>query len=306
MTRGPGIRPAPRATAVGARPRTAAGAALALAACAACSGGAGGPVELRFRDDGAPRTWVASYEQDLEWGSAAIQRRFGARYTLTGTGGGSGASASSDAAGGAPGSAAADLDFRLHLDSLAVVVTLPHGRQAFDTRHLVGDEVELSVASRGGRPSWPDDTPTLEIGMMEGRVTLDRLIDVGFPELPERPVAVGDRWTGRGTAPDVEANVEATVAVTTEYELAAWETVGGARVARIVGRLAGQISASDPDAGVEFGGSLEGTLTWHFDPTAGALVDMSGETSSDGVLTVSGNESTVRQRTRVRIDAEGA
>jgi len=283
-------------------PGTSAGAAagLVLAACfslAACSGDTGGPVELRFQSRGAPHTWLASYEQDLEWGSAAIQRRFGARYTLTGTGSGSGAPV---AAG------AADVGFRLHLDSLAVVVTLPHGRQAFDTRHLVGAEIDLPVSPRGGRPDWPDDTPTLEIGMMEGHVSLDRLVDVAFPGLPVGPVAVGDRWTGRATGPDVEANVEATAAVTTEYELAAWETVAGVRVARIVGRLAGEISASDPDAGTAFAGSLEGTLTWRFDPAAGALVDMSGETSSDGVLTVSGNESRVRQRTRVRIDSEGA
>lgn len=310
--RGSVSRSVPRATA-----------AIALAV-AACSGDEGGAVELRFQGGEMPRTWVASYEQDLEWGSAAIQRRFGARYTLIGTGAASGAApspdaaasseaaaspdaaASPEAAGATPGPAGPDVRLRLHLDSLAIVVTLPHGRQAFDTRHLVGDEVDLSVAPRGGRPEWPDGIPTLEIGMMEGRVSLDRLVDVGFPELPGDPVAVGDRWTGRATRPDVEANVEATADVTTEYELAAWETAGGIRVARIVGRLAGQITASDPDAGTAFAGSLEGTLTWHFDPDAGALVDMSGETTSDGVLTVSGNESTVRQRTRVRIDAEGA
>jgi len=278
--------------------RHAAAAAVALAV-AACSGGtgSGGSVELRFEAGAASRTYVASYEQDLEWGSAAIERRFGARYTVAGTG----------ATPAAPGAAtASDAGLRLRLDSLAIVVTLPHGRQAFDTRHLVGDEIDLSVASRGGRPGWPDDLPTLEIGMMEGRVSLDRLLDFGFPELPEGPVAVGERWTGSATAPDVEANVHATAAVTTEYELAGWETVDGVQVARIVGRLAGDVSAADPGQATDFAGSLEGTLTWRFDPAAGALVDMSGETTSEGVLTVSGNESTVRQRTRVRIDSEGA
>jgi hypothetical protein len=255
-----------------------------------CGGGSGSVAQMRFAPDAPPYSYVASYEQDVEWGAAEIERRYGARVTIP---------ASTRTA------AAADGRIRARLDSLGVAITIHGGRQAFDTRHLAGAELEMRIPPGGGPPTYFGDVPALEIGMLEGRVSLDRLLDLGFPDLPPGPAAVGDRWSAEWTRPMIEAHVAATATITVDYELAGWDTIDGVECARIEGRLTGPITAgsaeSEADA-TRYSGTVEGTLTWHFDPEAGSVVAMAGETASDGTLTVSGNDSRVRQVTRIRIE----
>lgn len=271
--------------------RTRAAVVVGAASILACAGESGGPAELRFEADGPPRTYLASYEQDVEWGAAAIERQYGARLTLS--------------ASGSPADATARM--RARLDSLGVAITIHGGVQSFDTRHLAGAEFEMLIPPGGGPPTYFGEIPQLEIGMLEGRVTLDRLLDFGFPDLPSGPAAVGERWTAEWTLPIVEANVAATTTITVDYELAGWDTIDGVECARIEGRLSGDTSAAGPGHGggsSDYAGTLAGSLTWHFDPGSGAIVRMSGETASDGTLTVSGNESRIRQATRLGLQVD--
>ncbi len=262
-----------------------------MSCLAACSGGAGvdGPLELRFAADGEPTAYVATYEQDIEWGSAHLERRYGIRYTLD----------------RADGSRVA-----VHLDSLGLVVSTPHGRQALDTRHLVGSEFELAIDAIDGRPTYPADTPLLEMpGVLEGEVSIRRLMDFGFPELPDGPIQVGDRWTAQSTRPQVEAHVAATAVFTTDYHFSGWETIDGVDCARIEANVAAEVSVVPYDlhgATVEFAGTLAGDLTWFFDPSTEVLVRLTGETLSDGMLTVAGNATPIEQSTRIRIEKRDA
>jgi hypothetical protein len=174
---------------------------LWLCACAQAPG-AKGPVDLAFAENVDPTTYVVEYEQDIRWGEGKVERRYGAEYTL--------------GAGGGPQGHA-------RLETLRIAMSTPHGRQTIDTRHLAGIEFELRIPATGGRPGYDEDTPVLEMpGMLEGEVALARLMDYGFPELPDGPVEVGHRWTGHSSHPHVEAQVMATANATTDYHFAGW------------------------------------------------------------------------------------
>ncbi len=259
---------------------------LAVVACA--PGQDEGPLELRLAVNGNPSTYVADYQQDIDWAGTGLERRFGARYTLVGAGDGVGADRTT-----------------VRLDSLAAVMSTPHGRQVFDTRHLVGIEFELAISERGGIPQYPEDAPVLDMGpMMEREVSLSRLMNFGFPELPSDPVQVGDTWTTHSSRPQVEAVVHLMAEVTTEYRFAGWETVDGVDCARIEGRIAGEMEGlvgSEDDPAFTYAGTLQGNATWLLDPISGTLMSMTGDETSDGVLTQGEKETPIQQITRIQI-----
>jgi hypothetical protein len=267
---------------------TAAAGLLAFAACSAdVEAGEEEPLDLSFAAFSEPRSYVAEYQQDIEWGTSEVQRRYGARYTFTRVG---------EGAGGLSATAV--------LDSLGVGVSSPHGRQVFDTRYLAGSEFALTISERGGAPAY-DAEPVFDMtGMLEGTVTLSRLMNYGFPELPDHPVTVGDSWTSRSARSQVEAYLTMPASIETEYSFTGWETIDGVDCARIEARIVGKMTAQavlQHGQRADYTGTLEGHATWHFDPDAGSLLQMSGEESSDGLLSTGQKETPIKQHTRVEI-----
>lgn len=248
---------------------------------------------MTFAANGQTTTYLAEYSQDIQWGSANLERRYGARYALTGLGGGDGGPQVS-----------------VRLDSLGVVVSTPHGRQVLDTRHLVGSEAEMAISGRGGIPLYADSFPVFEMaGVLEGEVPLSRLMNYGFPDLPDRPVQVGDSWTTHSSRPQIEAHLHLTANLTTEYRFEGWETVDGVDCVRIEGRMVGEMTTRGQiryGVSHDYTGTLQGSLTWFFDPSTGTLVGMTGEESSDGVMTTETAETPIKQYTQIQIGlAEG-
>ena len=262
-----------------------------LLVLAGCSGdaeaGVEAPLDLRFAASSEPYTLVAEYEQDIAWGTSEVLRRYGARYTFIVIG---------DGDGGLPAS--------VRLDSLRVGMSSPHGRQVFDTRYLAGSEFKVTIPERGGTPAYESE-PVFEMaGMLEGQVEISRLMNYGFPELPDRRVNVGDSWTTSTSRPQVEAYLTMPAELTTEYRFAGWETVEGVECVKIEARLAGEMTARavlQHGQQADYTGSLQGQATWFFDPAAGVLMRMSGVESSDGLLTTGEKETPIKQETRIEI-----
>jgi len=263
--------------------------AIGLAAVTACSGGTGtqGPVDLRFASGSAPVTYRTVYQQSIEWGEALVVRTYRVRYVM--------------AAGVGP---AAPGPMDVVLDSMGVTVSTPHGQQTLDTRHMIGTEFTITLPQRGGTPTYTDE-PVFEMpGVLEQRVTLSRLMDYGFPHLPDHPVNVGDTWSATWSRPQIEVQLTMPAELTTEYTLTGWETVDGVDCVRIVGRVTGAMSSRTERSegpAIKYAGTLEGELTWLFDPVAGRVLRVSGEESSDGVLTSGAADTAIRQTTTIEI-----
>lgn len=255
---------------------------------------AAGPVDLRFAlAAGEPVTYSADYEQEVlvDMGDHAMEatRRYETRYTITGT-----------------GTSGGQHEASVSLDSLRVAVTTAQGRQAFDTRHLIGDEFTIAVREFGGTPEYGGDVPAIDLGpMLGGEVGPTLLIDYAFPRLPDHPVAAGDTWVDTIERTHVEGVLSVAAELRAEYALAGWETVNGVRCARIEARVGGDLSGVGERGGVslDYAGRLEGTRVWLFDPASGSLVQMEGEDSTEGRMTSESVDAPVRQHTTVRIRA---
>lgn len=273
------------------------GAAVLLAALVAACGGNGErganevatPVQLAFSGTATPTSYRISYEQDIGWGSADLERRYGARIELTGSG---------MAEGGVRLSA--------RLDSLGIAQSTPHGRVAQDTRHLAGSQFDLVVASHGGPPTYSAGAPLYEMpGQLEGELAIQRLLDFAFPVLAQGLATPGAAWGVAATYPYVAAHMHATATTRTDYVLLGHETVDGVDVVRIEGHMTGRVHAPEHDrygTPTSFEGTIEGEFTWLFDPAEGNLHSMTGTTNSQGTMTAGGTDSPIRQETRVRIE----
>lgn len=266
---------------------------VGLAGCTAGErGGAEGPIDLRFAlaNEGAV-TYTAEYDQEVlvDMGDHAMEagRRYGARYTITGAGGAEGRHEGS-----------------VRLDSLGIAVTSAQGRQAFDTRHLIGDEFTMTVREAGGAPEYGGEVPTLDLGpMLGGEVGPTLLMDYGFPQLPDLPVSEGDTWEGTVTRSQLEGILEVVAHLTAEYTFAGWETVGGVDCVRIEASISGDLSGlgEQHDVAFDYSGSLQGSRVWLFDPTSGSLVQMNAEESTEGRMTSESVNAPVQQHTTVQI-----
>ena len=261
-----------------------------------CAGGdspeAAGPVDLRFAlAVGAQVTYTAEYEQAVlvDMGDHAMEasRRHGARYAITG-------SVSAD--GGLQGS--------VRLDSLGIAITTAQGRQAFDTRHLIGDEFTITVGEEGGAPGYGGDLPTVDLGpMLGGEVGPVQFMGYGFPQLPDHAVSAGDTWQATSTRSQVEGILAVSGDLTTEYTFVGWEMVGGVECVKIEATIRGDLSGpgGHDETPFDYSGTLQGTATWFFDPASGSLVQMTGEESTDGLMTSEDISAPVQQQTTVRI-----
>jgi hypothetical protein len=240
--------------------------AVLLAGVGGCAAGEGGveagPVDLRFAlENGGLAAYTAEYEQDVlvDMGDHAMEagRRYGARYTITGAGVRDGRHEGS-----------------VRLDSLDIAITTAQGRQAFDTRHLIGGEFTMTVGEAGGAPGYGGEVPAIDLGpMLGGEVGPTLLMDYGFPQLPDHPVSAGDTWEGTSTRSHIEGILEVSAHLASEYTFAGWETVGGVECVRIEASITGDL----------------------------LLVQMDGEESTEGVMTSESVNAPVRQHTTVHI-----
>jgi hypothetical protein len=246
--------------------------------------------------DGASTTYTAEYAQNVlvDMGDHAMDasRQYGARYTITGTGDGS-----------------ANRQASVRLDSLGIAITTAQGRQAFDTRHLIGDEFTISVGETGGAPEYGGEMPAIDMGpMLGGEVGPAQLMGYGFPQLPDQPVSEGDTWQGTSTRSQVEGVLRVTGSLAAEYTFADWETVGGVDCVRIEATITGELTGLGEALEIPFdySGTLNGTATWWFDPASGSLVRMSAEESTDGLMTSETIRAPVKQQTTVHIRSAAA
>ena len=135
----------------------------------------------------------------------------------------------------------------------------------------------------------------------------DRVLGVEHFEALEadHPVEVGDTWTAESSREHVEAQLTMPATFTTEYRFAGWETIAGVDCVRIEGRVAGGMEGTGEQhlgPALEYSGTLEGRITWLFDPIAGAVVQASGEETSEGILTAGAAETPIKQTTLIEID----
>jgi hypothetical protein len=166
-------------------------------------------------------------------------------------------------------------------DSLDFKLTTPRGPIEPEMQPLCGKSFSM-VLSPQGKESQVTSKEPLEVTLVATEThDVTTTYKAFFPDLPTRPLKIGDTWHSSDTVTESGASGTRTVILNSKNQLDGFETIGELRCARIVAEVTGTIEGAGQEAGVELitSGTITGTETWYFAYDEGLFV----KTLSTGV-----------------------
>jgi len=187
------------------------------------------------------------------------------------------------------------------------------GRKGRD--HLLGvtiDDMTLSITNAGGDLS-PDLTsvrgksfdmvlsPTgtevdvsgaeaITYEMVNGTRSVAAGFKLFFPDLPDRPIKVGDSWPSSAVVEDKAGATDIHIEFQSVNTLEGFEAVDGMECARISSKLAGTVSGTGSQGGADlvFGGTIKGADIWDFAIKEGLYVKSTSDSVTEMTISVTG------------------
>ncbi len=113
-----------------------------------------------------------------------------------------------------------------------------------------------------------------------------------FPDLPEKPLNIGDHWTSKDTIIDKSDNGEIIIYTENKNTLDGFERINGRKCLKVTAQVTGTLSGKTKREGVDIisDGNIEGTDTWYFDHENGVFIKMTSNGSGEGSTTVHAEE----------------
>jgi hypothetical protein len=173
------------------------------------------------------------------------------------------------------------------IDGMTSNVSSPQGNITPDMSGIIGKSFDL-VFSPLGKEVDVSGASSFSIDMGQaGRRDLSSSFQGLFPDLPDHPVKVGDKWPSEDTIMQKSEAVEIHTNFKNENTLDGFETVDGRECARIKTVLKGTMSGAINQGGVSLvmDGKLDGSKTWYFAVKEGIFVKEETKASMGGVIT---------------------
>lgn len=179
------------------------------------------------------------------------------------------------------------------IDSMKVDVDSPQGSFSPDMSSVVGKGFDMTVTELGKELEVSGAASIQYDQGPSGKRNVSASFQAIFPDLPGRPVKVGDTWTTEDLITDKTDTAEIRIRFKNEHTLDGFETVGGLECARIKTTVTGILEGEGEQQGMglTFSGDIKGTDTWHFAYKEGLYIGMLSSASVDGMITTSGPQS---------------
>ena len=134
----------------------------------------------------------------------------------------------------------------------------------------LGSEVDVSGAE------------AITFGMAGETRNLSSSFKMFFPDLPGKPVKVGDTWPSSGGIEEKTSSMDIRVDLQSVNTLEGFETVDGMECARISSQVTGTITGTGNQGGADltFSGTSKGKDVWYFAVKEGIYVKMTSESTT--------------------------
>jgi hypothetical protein len=174
------------------------------------------------------------------------------------------------------------------IDGMSTTVTGPQGDMSPDMTALAGKTFDL-VLSPLGQEVDVSGAEALTYEMATGTRNLATTFKLFFPDLPGKPLEVGDTWTSSADAGEKTGAVDLRLDFQNVNHFEGLETVDGVECARIRSEVTATITGSGNQQGMDmvFSGTGQGTDLWYFAVKDGIYVKSAGDLKMDMVITVS-------------------
>lgn len=160
------------------------------------------------------------------------------------------------------------------VDKLDINAAGPMGSMPLATGQLLGKGFDMTLSPMGKELNL-SGAAALTYQVNPGATTsLKSMFDGSFPDLPGRPVKIGDTWPGTDDVTTNDNNTRMHFVLEHVNVLEGIETVDGLECVRIASKMSGTIEGDGADPGLgdfTFDGKGKGTSTWYFAYKEGVL-----------------------------------
>ncbi len=196
-----------------------------------------------------------------------------------------------------------DLLLGVTVDGMSMSITGPQGDMSPDLSSVKGKSFDM-VLSVLGKEVDVSGAEAISYTLEGETRNLASGFKNFFPDLPGKPVKVGDTWPA--SANIEEKTTSMTIRIDLEYvhSLDGIETIDGVECARVVSQVTGSVNGSGSQMGQElaFTGTVKGKDTWFFSIKGGNYVKATSESTSEMSVDVPAAGMTIPMTTTSKID----
>ncbi|MDP2914832.1 MAG: hypothetical protein Q8O91_05210 [Candidatus Aminicenantes bacterium] len=181
------------------------------------------------------------------------------------------------------------------IDGMTSNVSSPQGNITPDMSGIIGKSFDLVFSPLGKEVDVSGASVfTIDTGQ-SGRRDLSSDFQGLFPDLPDHPVKVGDKWPSEDAIVQKSDAGEIHINFKNEHTLDGFETIDGRECARVKTVLKGTISGAlnQGGAALAMDAKLEGTETWYFAVKEGVFVKSEMKATMGGVITADAMNMTI-------------
>jgi hypothetical protein len=174
-----------------------------------------------------------------------------------------------------------DLLLTVTIDDASVGVDAPGTALEPDMSDVIGKSFDMTLSPIGEEKDLPDsDAIEYDLGP-GGKRSAISYVQMMFPDLPGRPVKIGESWTTVDGFSEEGGGGDMAISFESVNTLAGLEIVNGMDCAKIDVEYSGTIKGSGAEGPAEWEseGTLEGVSTWYFAFKEGILVQDGTESS---------------------------
>jgi hypothetical protein len=173
------------------------------------------------------------------------------------------------------------------IEDSTLVISSPRGENRPDLKPIIGKSFDLVLSPLGVEVDV-SGAEAITFTSLSGPRSVAPGYKVFFPDLPDKPIRVGQSWTTNSIVEEQAG----TIAIRTEIQrintIDGVETVEGLECLRITAKLTGRFSGSGNAQGtdIKIDGKITGTDVWHFAPKEGIYVRSNSDVLNEMTVTV--------------------
>jgi hypothetical protein len=194
-----------------------------------------------------------------------------------------------------------NLRLEVTLDGMSLDISSPQGSINPDMSGLIGKSFNMTLSPQG-KELDTSEAAKLEYELTAGQTrNLQSGFQTLFPDLPSRPVKVGDSWPSYATIEEKSDTNAVKIEMELENTLVGIETVDGFECAKIESIISGTVTGEGTQQGMNLAtsGELKGKDTWYFAYVEGYLLKIVSEVEVDASIEVTGPTNLTIPTTRV-------
>jgi hypothetical protein len=193
-----------------------------------------------------------------------------------------------------------DYQLGITIDSMSVSLSSPNGDLVPDMAGVNGKDFEMSLTPKG-KEFDITGTESIQYEIRPGeKQSAAAGFKAMFPDLPDKPVEIGDTWTTSDTVTEKTGSGEIIIILNSVNRLDGFEKIDGVDCARIAAMTTGTITGTGKQQGMDLvtKGGIEGEDIWYFAYKDGVFIKLISSGLARSTITATGPQNMVIPTTR--------